>query len=132
MWHYDMFIFFARVCLSGVIGKMVLIWVKGYMNSVFLKKTWTQFVWVFFVPLANYLLIWKCHHCRWRDRNFDLYSALMTIEQWGLFNVPHLLCHGPTFIMVIFKDTYTCCQAFSGGAVFTGLNFLGLARFFLK
>ena len=27
---------------------------------------------------------------------FDLYSALMAFEQWGLFNVSHLLCHGST------------------------------------
>ena len=26
--------------------------------------------------------------------NFDLYSALMTIEQWRFFSVPHLLWHG--------------------------------------
>ena len=41
-------------------------------------------------------------------------SALMPIEQWGFFNVPHLLRHGPIlFLMVIFgpRDTHTCCQA---------------------
>ena len=27
---------------------------------------------------------------------FDLCSALMAIEQWELFNVPHLLRHGPS------------------------------------
>ena len=30
-----------------------------------------------------------------RPTNFDIYSALMAIGQWGLFNVPHLLRHGP-------------------------------------
>ena len=39
--------------------------------------------------------IWRCHHCRWRAANFDLCSAL-SIEQWGFFNVPHPLQHGPT------------------------------------
>ena len=29
-----------------------------------------------------------------RATNFDLYSALMAIEQWGFFSVPHLLWHG--------------------------------------
>ena len=50
----------------------------------------------FIVPLENFSLIWRNHHCRWRAANFDLVcSALMTIKQWGFFNVPHLLWHGP-------------------------------------
>ena len=32
----------------------------------------------------------------WRTTSFDLYSALMAIEQWGFFNVPHLLWHKPS------------------------------------
>ena len=32
------------------------------------------------------------HH--WRVANFDLCSALMAIEQWVFFGVPHLLWHG--------------------------------------
>ena len=52
----------------------------------------------FFIPLENFSLIWRRHHCRWRAANFDLCSALTctAIEQWGFFNVPHLLWHGPT------------------------------------
>ena len=48
----------------------------------------------FIVPLENFSLIWRRHHCRRRAANFDLCSALMTIEQWGFFSVPHLLWHG--------------------------------------
>ena len=48
----------------------------------------------FFVPLENFSFIWKRHHYRWRAANFDLCSALMAIEQWGFFSVPHLLWHG--------------------------------------
>ena len=44
-----------------------------------------------FVP--SFSPMWRRHHYRWRTTNFDLYSALMAIEQWGFFNVPHLL-HG--------------------------------------
>ena len=51
----------------------------------------------FIVPLENFSLIWWRHHCQWRAANFDLCSALMAIEQWGLFNVPHLLSHGTSF-----------------------------------
>ena len=36
------------------------------------------------------------HEYRSKLANFDLCSALMVIEQWGFFNVPHLLRHGPT------------------------------------
>ena len=35
----------------------------------------------------------RYHYC-WRAANFDQCSALMTIEQWGFFDVPHLLWHG--------------------------------------
>ena len=49
----------------------------------------------FFVPLENFSLIWRRHHCRWRSAHFDLRLALVAIEQWGFFNVPHPLWHGP-------------------------------------
>ena len=29
-----------------------------------------------------------------RDANFDLFSALMTVEQWGFYIVLHILWHG--------------------------------------
>ena len=50
-----------------------------------------------FVLLENFSHIWRRHHYWWRATNFDLYSALMAIEQWGFFSVPHLLWQGPTF-----------------------------------
>ena len=48
----------------------------------------------FIVPLENFSLIWRRHHYRWRAEIFYLCSALMAIEQWGFFCVPHLLWHG--------------------------------------
>ena len=59
-----------------------------------------DFVLEFIVPLEKISLIWRRHHCRWRATNFDQCSALMAIEQWGFFSVPHLL------IMVIFEDPW--------------------------
>ena len=47
-----------------------------------------------FRPNGYFSLIWRRHHCRWRAANFYICSALMAIEQWGLFSVPHLLWHG--------------------------------------
>ena len=48
----------------------------------------------FFVLLETFSLIWRRHHYGWRSSNFDLCSALMAIDQWGFFSVPHLLWHG--------------------------------------
>ena len=60
----------------------------------------------FFVPLKNISLIWRRHHCQWRAADFDLCSALMTIQHWGFFSVSHLLWPGHSFIMVISKDPW--------------------------
>ena len=49
-----------------------------------------------YVPLENFSIIWRRHHYRWRAANFDLCSALMAIEQWGFFSLPHLMWHGPS------------------------------------
>ena len=38
------------------------------------------------------------HRCRWRAANFDLCSALLVIEQWEFFCVPHLLWHGASIM----------------------------------
>ena len=48
-----------------------------------------MFVWGFSSHLR-----WTRHHSRWRAANFDLCSALIAIEQWRFFSVPHLLWHG--------------------------------------
>ena len=53
----------------------------------------------FIVPLENFSLIWRRHLCRWRAANFNLCSAVMAIEQWGLLNVPHPPRHGPTVVI---------------------------------
>ena len=50
----------------------------------------------FLVPLEIFSLIRRQHHYQWRAANFDLCSALIAIEHWGIFNVPHLLWHWPT------------------------------------
>ena len=35
----------------------------------------------FFVPIKNFSLIWRRHHCRKGAANFELCSVLMAIEQ---------------------------------------------------
>ena len=59
----------------------------------FFEPVWF-FLLGFIIPLENFSLIWKRRHYRWRTANFDLCCALMAIEQWGFFSVPHLLWHG--------------------------------------
>ena len=82
----------------------------------------------FFVPLENFPLIWRSHHCRWRNANFDLCSALMAIDHWR--------CHtyqdtGHPFIIIISEGLWhshlmpsQCCS----GAVFICFNDLRLSR----
>ena len=66
---------------------------KGY-QAWFARNLVCLFVCLCFVPVENFsLLIWRCHHCRWRGANFDLCSALMPIEQRGFFSVLHQLWH---------------------------------------
>ena len=48
----------------------------------------------FIVPLKFFSVIWRRHPYRWRAAKFDLCPALVAIEQWGFFSVPHLLWHG--------------------------------------
>ena len=43
------------------------------------------------VPLEIFSLVRRRHHYQGRAGNFDLCSAFMATEQWGLFSVPDLL-----------------------------------------
>ena len=73
----------------------------------------------FYVPLENFSLIWRPHHYSWRVAKFDLYLTLIAIEQWGFFNVQHLLLK---LSYPRTRDIHTCCQTFSNGAVTTFLR----------
>ena len=70
------------------------------------------------------------HQNQWRAAKFDLCSALIAIEQWEVFNVPHLLWHGPTLYNGHLRGpvTLTPCRAFGSGAVTTCFYDLGLSR----
>ena len=60
-----------------------------------------------FVPLENFSLIWRRHNYRRRASIFDLCSALMVIEQWGFYSVPHLLWHGSPVYYGYFRGPVT-------------------------
>ena len=64
------------------------------------------FVLEFFISRKIFSLLWRRHHWRWRAENLYLCSALMAIEQWRFFSVPHLLCNGNPIIMVISEDPW--------------------------
>ena len=46
---------------------------------------------LFYVPLKNISLIWRCHHYGEGLQNLGICSALRAFEQGGIFIVPHLL-----------------------------------------
>ena len=54
------------------------------------------FVWGVFVPLEDFLHSYGDVAIRSTGEGLPLRSALMAIEQWGLFNVSQLLRHGLT------------------------------------
>ena len=84
----------------------------------------------FIIPLENFSLIWRRHHCRWRTANVDLCSALMAIciEQWGFFTVPHLLCHRACVYNGHLRERLTLTCIAERGAVTTCFHNLGLSR----
>ena len=60
----------------------------------------------FIVPVENFSLIWRHHHCRWRAANLT-YAQ----HSWPLSSEDSFTCHthcdtGLHFIMVIFKDPW--------------------------
>ena len=54
---------------------------------------------------------------------FYLCFALMAIEQWGFFNMPHLLWHGASVY-----NGHLRCRAFGSGAVTTYFYDFGLSQ----
>ena len=64
-------------------------------------------------------------HYNWRVAKFELYLTLMAIEQWGFFNVQHLLLK---WSYPRTRDIHTCCQTFSNGSVTTSFYDLGMSR----
>ena len=80
--------------VSVIGGLPAIIWLKYCRYVVKPYTIVCLFVWSFSSHSRIFSLIWRRHHCRWRAANFDLCSALMAIEQWGFFSVPHLLWQG--------------------------------------
>ena len=68
----------------------------------------------FSILFENFSIIWRRRHCRWRAASFDLCSALMAIDPWGFFSVPHLLWHRASVYNghLRVSVTHTYCRAF--------------------
>ena len=101
---------------------------EKYDHITFIHRLFVCFfvcLW-FFVQSENFSLIWRRHNYWWKAANFDLCSALIAIEQWGFFSVPHLLWHGASSPRT--RDTHTNWSAFCTGAVSTCFYDLGLSR----
>ena len=76
--------------------------------------------------LFRYVLIWRLHHYQWMGTNFDQYSALMAIKQWGFVSLPYLMWRGISVQRT--SDTHTFFSAFSSGAVTICFNEEFLSR----
>ena len=92
---------------------------NGHKNS-----QWRPFLGClgFNVPLKKISLIWRRHHYRLKAENFYLCSALLTIEQWGVCSVPHLLWHGASVYIGHLRAPATLrpdSRTFGSGAVTT-------------
>ena len=88
-----LFIIVVNVCHTCICSKKYFIFFNRNFQTFFTISTF-DFVFFLFLPLANFSLIWKRHHYKWRASNFDLSLTLMATEQWLFFSVPHLLWHG--------------------------------------
>ena len=66
------------------------------------------------------------HHYmyRWSTANFDLCLALMAIEQWGFFSVPHLLWHRTSVYNGHFRGPLTLTPIAEGLATVLSLTVL--------
>lgn len=71
-----------------------------FFNSVKNKRIWliTLKSRGYFFPFKNFSLIWRRYHYRWITSNFDRFSELMAIRQWGF--VPLLQC--------LWSSVYNC------------------------
>ena len=130
-WLYGDWMVTVKVLFSRI--SFTIQWPFSQLNGRHISVTFqTIFYFVcvdFIVQFENFSLLWKRHHCRWRAANLDLCSALMALEQWEFFNVPHQLWHGPTLYDGHLRGpvTLTCCRAFDSGAVTTYFYDLGLS-----
>ena len=80
-----------KFCLYGFTYRAFQRQRELYICTVF---DWLFVFWLY-VSVENFSLIWRIHHYWWMSSNLDLiYSALVVIEHWGFFSMPHLLLHG--------------------------------------
>ena len=79
-------------------------------------------------PIRDFSLILSLHQYRWRASDFYLYSALMSIEQWGFFCIPHLLWNVTSVYNSHLRGpvTLTLVDDLDSGVVTTCFHGLGL------
>ena len=100
---YTLFVFYFLNWYGHILWNVFIRQPRGKLiNSWYWTHIYTISSMIYFficftgahVPLANFSLIWRRHHYRRRAPNFNLYSAIMAIEQWKFISIPHLLWHG--------------------------------------
>ena len=82
-----------------------------------------------FVPLENFSLIWRRHHCRWRAANFTYARHSSFLSSEGFLTCHHYCDMGnPEWSSPMTRDTHTYYRSFSSVAVTTCFYDLGLSR----
>ena len=73
----------------------------------------------FLVPLENFSLIWRRHHCLWRAAKFDQCSTLwaMRVLKRATTSVTRVICLWWPSPRIL--NTHTYCRAYSSGALTT-------------
>ena len=106
LWYNHVFIDLNWI-LSWAIWPMdlLLLCKNYYTKQIYILSDWCFYyellIWYFFyfffggggAEVSSHSRMFH-YNCRWMAANLDLCSALMAIEQWGFFSVPHLVWHG--------------------------------------
>ena len=122
MHHSDTYMYKTGFCFNRVLRECYILQMFiGHEGSMYLNQSIVYIYNTFFVVVVLGL---SSHLC----------SALMVIEQWWFFSVPHLLWYAAYVYNGHLRGpmTHTCCRAFSSGAVTTCFYDSGLSRLGFK
>ena len=62
-------------------------WISLLWNN--LNISWWICLWGGGLPIENFSLTWRRHYYQWTAVNFNVYSVLTAIEQWGFLSLKH-------------------------------------------
>ena len=98
------YLFFCLKCMSFH-KLMDMFTFLCFSNREQISRKKIMWVWIRVLTWKGWR-IWGRHHYWWRAANFDLYSELRVIAQWGFLSVTHLILHGKYVYVVISEDMW--------------------------